>query len=118
MISGPPQPWRPRSTLTALNSLFCTSPPYNSTPWRRDRKSTRQNSSHANISYAVFCLKKKDGKAHGYPPLSYRSPPRPRLLAEPALRLGPPPLPGHTLSAQPPLAAAYLLPRHRRDVRE
>src|SRR3712207_7326805 len=32
--------------------------------WRRqldapDRKSTRLNSSHANISYAVFCLKKK-----------------------------------------------------------
>src|SRR3712207_8302175 len=25
---------------------------------RRDRKSTRLNSSHANISYAVFCLKK------------------------------------------------------------
>src|SRR3712207_8947094 len=30
----------------------------------RDRKSTRLNSSHANISYAVFCLKKK--KSH-YP---------------------------------------------------
>src|SRR3712207_8515349 len=29
----------------------------NSLP-RRDRKSTRLNSSHANISYAVFCLKK------------------------------------------------------------
>src|SRR3712207_7287782 len=30
---------------------------------RRDRKSTRLNSSHANISYAVFCLKKKqDGQ--------------------------------------------------------
>src|SRR3712207_8634121 len=32
-------------------------------PWAvavaRDRKSTRLNSSHANISYAVFCLKKK-----------------------------------------------------------
>src|SRR3712207_8849174 len=28
-----------------------------------DRKSTRLNSSHANISYAVFCLKKKP-KAH------------------------------------------------------
>src|SRR3712207_7127606 len=28
-------------------------------PQRRDRKSTRLNSSHANISYAVFCLKKK-----------------------------------------------------------
>src|SRR3712207_7701590 len=27
---------------------------------RSDRKSTRLNSSHANISYAVFCLKKKD----------------------------------------------------------
>src|SRR3712207_7765693 len=26
---------------------------------RADRKSTRLNSSHANISYAVFCLKKK-----------------------------------------------------------
>src|SRR3712207_8664148 len=29
---------------------------------RRDRKSTRLNSSHANISYAVFCLKKKSHK--------------------------------------------------------
>src|SRR3712207_7066577 len=28
-------------------------------PLRRDWKSTRLNSSHANISYAVFCLKKK-----------------------------------------------------------
>src|SRR3712207_7034137 len=28
-------------------------------PLRQDRKSTRLNSSHANISYAVFCLKKK-----------------------------------------------------------
>src|SRR3712207_8919077 len=27
----------------------------------QDRKSTRLNSSHANISYAVFCLKKKRG---------------------------------------------------------
>src|SRR5947209_17273657 len=30
----------------------------------RDRKSTRLNSSHANISYAVFCLKKKKKKNH------------------------------------------------------
>src|SRR3712207_8929947 len=30
---------------------------------QRDRKSTRLNSSHANISYAVFCLKKKK-KSH------------------------------------------------------
>src|SRR3712207_8795417 len=33
-----------------------------------DRKSTRLNSSHANISYAVFCLKKKKKHQH----LSYR----------------------------------------------
>src|SRR3712207_8174459 len=29
-----------------------------------DRKSTRLNSSHANISYAVFCLKKKKNQLH------------------------------------------------------
>src|SRR3712207_8413402 len=29
-------------------------------PIQLDRKSTRLNSSHANISYAVFCLKKKN----------------------------------------------------------
>src|SRR5947199_4636443 len=29
---------------------------------RQDRKSTRLNSSHLGISYAVFCLKKKKGK--------------------------------------------------------
>src|SRR3712207_6871949 len=34
---------------------FTTTPLFNA-----DRKSTRLNSSHANISYAVFCLKKKN----------------------------------------------------------
>src|SRR5688572_32752595 len=34
-----------------------------------DRKSTRLNSSHSQISYAVFCLKKKKHKE--YQPLSY-----------------------------------------------
>src|SRR3712207_8665858 len=32
----------------------------------RDRKSTRLNSSHANISYAVFCLKKKNILIYSY----------------------------------------------------
>src|SRR3712207_8083460 len=32
-------------------------------PGEIDRKSTRLNSSHANISYAVFCLKKKKNTA-------------------------------------------------------
>src|SRR3712207_7234432 len=36
----------------------------------RDRKSTRLNSSHANISYAVFCLKKKK-KIHIVPKLHH-----------------------------------------------
>src|SRR3989442_2651496 len=33
---------------------------------RVDRKSTRLNSSHVRISYAVFCLKKKKTEAHAY----------------------------------------------------
>src|SRR3712207_7556002 len=38
-----------------------------STTWSwKDRKSTRLNSSHANISYAVFCLKKKNIKTSAY----------------------------------------------------
>src|SRR3712207_8086823 len=40
----------------SLGSLIGVS---NSTCPKQDRKSTRLNSSHANISYAVFCLKKK-----------------------------------------------------------
>src|SRR3712207_8590065 len=35
-----------------------------------DRKSTRLNSSHANISYAVFCLKKKKVRKQTSPPLT------------------------------------------------
>src|SRR3712207_8666366 len=35
-----------------------------SEPTTGDRKSTRLNSSHANISYAVFCLKKKKTPLH------------------------------------------------------
>src|SRR5258707_11928922 len=47
----------------------------------QDRKSTRLNSSHANISYAVFCLKKKTSTSNCQrpppPPLSQDWPPRP-----------------------------------------
>src|SRR3712207_7065856 len=38
----------------------------------QDRKSTRLNSSHANISYAVFCLKKKKINNTSHPFLSSR----------------------------------------------
>src|SRR5574340_1292971 len=58
----------PRSTLFPYTTLFrstiptCRSWPPRRAPSRRcssDRKSTRLNSSHQKISYAVFCLKKK-----------------------------------------------------------
>src|SRR3712207_7837710 len=77
----------PRSTLLPYTTLFRSDDPRGGLPGRavrhdlrvdpgrqvrpgrgrpgrgrrlpRDRKSTRLNSSHANISYAVFCLKKK-----------------------------------------------------------
>src|SRR3712207_8615032 len=39
----------------------------------RDRKSTRLNSSHANISYAVFCLKKKKKTHHNTTRLRHQS---------------------------------------------
>src|SRR3712207_4911764 len=42
----------------AKKNLFRV-PRHGSTITHQDRKSTRLNSSHANISYAVFCLKKK-----------------------------------------------------------
>src|SRR5438445_9989912 len=49
----------------------------------RDRKSTRLNSSHANISYAVFCLKKKI-KINLAPPALARN--NLKLAAQAALR--------------------------------
>src|SRR5882757_10456314 len=61
----------PRSTLFPYTTLFRSGQPAGKPPrpGRRlrpargsDRKSTRLNSSHANISYAVFCLKKKKKK--------------------------------------------------------
>src|SRR4051812_49775668 len=36
-----------------------------------DRKSTRLNSSHMSISYAVFCLKKKKKEKHTYTPTGH-----------------------------------------------
>src|SRR5215813_14378850 len=61
----------PRSTLFPYTTLFrsparprsARSPAEDDRRWRaafRDRKSTRLNSSHVRISYAVFCLKKKN----------------------------------------------------------
>src|SRR2546429_1145446 len=43
----------------AIEMHFVTANIHESPGWRLDRKSTRLNSSHGYISYAVFCLKKK-----------------------------------------------------------
>src|SRR6266568_7699271 len=45
--------------LEGAHRFAHSSPPSLEWAWRRDRKSTRLNSSHSSISYAVFCLKKK-----------------------------------------------------------
>src|SRR5690606_40219696 len=67
----------PRSTLFPYTTLFrsASSPPCrrprraHRRPWCRggDRKSTRLNSSHVKISYAVFCLKKKKSERSQLP---------------------------------------------------
>src|SRR3712207_7230105 len=46
-------------TIEHNTCAITVSPPGPPGAGARDRKSTRLNSSHANISYAVFCLKKK-----------------------------------------------------------
>src|SRR5947199_7840699 len=48
-----------RSTVISTMSLLCIGSFRVRTPSDPDRKSTRLNSSHLGISYAVFCLKKK-----------------------------------------------------------
>src|SRR5256885_5145849 len=70
----------PRSTLFPYTTLFRSVTPVHALagresaapvervqadlhPWVADRKSTRLNSSHLVISYAVFCLKKKKNEA-------------------------------------------------------
>src|SRR5437879_10407344 len=52
------------ATLRRVQSLLRAGEPgvADATPGTRDRKSTRLNSSHRCISYAVFCLKKKKKK--------------------------------------------------------
>src|SRR2546426_6708025 len=64
-IADPRPSYEPESVavVIAVLSLSVESPP----PARAlDRKSTRLNSSHLVISYAVFCLKKKRKSAHKY----------------------------------------------------
>src|SRR2546427_5527225 len=64
----------PRSALVPLFVTRLTTAPM-VLPIAADRKSTRLNSSHSQISYAVFCLKKKIwsvGRRQGSEPLRHR----------------------------------------------
>src|SRR5215813_14499691 len=74
--------WRPRASASARSCHIPRAPPRPPAP---DRKSTRLNSSHVRIPYAVFCLKKKNKTptAHG------RQPRRPATRRRPC----PPPPP-------------------------
>src|SRR5471030_2380398 len=78
----------PRSTLFPYTTLFRSVPVIQkhvirrAAEWRKpviiaDRKSTRLNSSHLGISYAVFCLKKKKS----FPPIHVPLRLMPRLLS-------------------------------------
>src|SRR2546430_8610543 len=90
----------PRSTLFPYTTLFRS--PENGFPmwmvsrrqcasWTRvtielDRKSTRLNSSHSQISYAVFCLKKKkDTHTETLTALARHPPARPPTAPHPTL---------------------------------
>src|SRR2546422_3661738 len=96
----------PRSTLFPYTTLFrspgaflSTAPPGSSSPvtlgriagrkWtsspkaKRDRKSTRLNSSHGYISYAVFCLKKKKQTGRGSIHTRDEAEPQPERLESP-----------------------------------
>src|SRR2546430_11329268 len=54
--------------MLLLNLIACRIPGVHAAC--QDRKSTRLNSSHSQISYAVFCLKKKKNRESHYSPRS------------------------------------------------
>src|ERR1039458_3461576 len=78
-------------------SIASTHPPFS------DRKSTRLNSSHLGISYAVFCLKKKKPPAHLI--TRERSPHLPRPSTSPRPR-SLPGAPGASVDARRTLKSA------------
>src|SRR3989442_6430666 len=68
-------PRRPASISVSIAVLSLVTPfgEHSNAAWTRDRKSTRLNSSHVRISYAVFCLIKKDpGRVENAESLSQR----------------------------------------------
>src|SRR3712207_9472328 len=62
-VAGGPLVRRRRRAAVRDEALPAVHPP-GTAHGPEDRKSTRLNSSHANISYAVFCLKKKNNPSY------------------------------------------------------
>src|SRR6266571_4658192 len=56
----------PAYVSNTAGTYLCNLTMYGTLHWLADRKSTRLNSSHMSISYAVFCLKKKNGPLHRF----------------------------------------------------
>src|SRR3712207_8383484 len=70
----PPQPVPQKRGARGLVAVGDAVEPGMAVAVVEDRKSTRLNSSHANISYAVFCLKKKKKSILTVCPLTCSSP--------------------------------------------
>src|SRR5260221_3648360 len=64
LFRSAPHPAAVQPIMTA-QAFFFTQQILTHMVWGGDRKSTRLNSSHTVISYAVFCLKKKKTTDHG-----------------------------------------------------
>src|SRR3989442_6248547 len=64
-------------TVNAVSLILRTFPRISGSEPKRDRKSTRLNSSHVRISYAVFCLKKKKEHYEQVHDIHYEQTPEP-----------------------------------------
>src|SRR3989475_3711006 len=64
LVAEPFGPVNWASKIDLSTGLPVRNAQYGTTSKKKDRKSTRLNSSHSQISYAVFCLKKKKKNKH------------------------------------------------------
>src|SRR5690554_3508649 len=88
LLAAPPafRPSHLEASVNAKKHIFCEKPFAVDGPGKGDRKSTRLNSSHVRISYAVFCLKKKKQKTSKDRPASMNRSRVPVVMAFHCLR--------------------------------
>src|SRR3712207_7362104 len=90
------------ASITAHDDHQGDGPPETRSERREDRKSTRLNSSHANISYAVFCLKTKTLNTYANDATEYTT------SATTTIRANTPPIPGPDMTTTLPVANEVL----------